>query len=295
MLRKTRKHFTYANVAMTVALVFAMTGGAYAASKYVITSTKQIKPGVLKQLQGKPGANGSQGAAGPAGPAGATGPQGPAGAVGGAGTKGENGAPGTNGKDGTAGVSVTSKEFTGVKGECEDGGSVFTAAEGKVTQACNGKEGSPWVAGGTLPSGRSEKGSWSAFGEPALVKGVGVPFPALMTALSFSIPMSSAPKVAVVSLGANGGGAGSGCPTTSSATNPEAEPGFLCIFVTALANANEPVVSNSVFSPEANPLNSGKGQAGKTGALLLVVKEVEEGAFKEGPLSIYGTWAVTAE
>jgi hypothetical protein len=31
---------SYANVAATMALVFAMTGGAYAAKKYVITSTK---------------------------------------------------------------------------------------------------------------------------------------------------------------------------------------------------------------------------------------------------------------
>ena len=47
MFSRIRKRLTYANVAMTMALVFAMTGGAYAAKKYVITSTKQIKPSVL--------------------------------------------------------------------------------------------------------------------------------------------------------------------------------------------------------------------------------------------------------
>jgi hypothetical protein len=37
---------------MTLALVFAMSGGAYAARRFVITSTKQIKPSVLKSLSG---------------------------------------------------------------------------------------------------------------------------------------------------------------------------------------------------------------------------------------------------
>ena len=77
MFSRIRRRFTYANVAVTLALVFAMTGGAYAAKRYVITSTKQISPTVLKRLAGK------------GGPAGANGAQGPAGA---AGAKGENGA-----------------------------------------------------------------------------------------------------------------------------------------------------------------------------------------------------------
>jgi hypothetical protein len=62
MLLRVRKHITYTNVAMTLALVFAMSGGAYAAKKYVITSTKEIKPSVLKQLQGKAGPTAAQGA-----------------------------------------------------------------------------------------------------------------------------------------------------------------------------------------------------------------------------------------
>ena len=40
MLKAICKRMTYANVALTLALVFAMTGGAYAAKKYLITSTK---------------------------------------------------------------------------------------------------------------------------------------------------------------------------------------------------------------------------------------------------------------
>jgi hypothetical protein len=38
----------FGNVAMTLALVFAMSGGAYAARRFVITSTKQIKPMVAQ-------------------------------------------------------------------------------------------------------------------------------------------------------------------------------------------------------------------------------------------------------
>ena len=71
-----RKHLTYANVAATLALVFAMTGGALAAKHYLINSTKQINPKVLKKLRGKAGPRGAarvRGRAGQRRPAGQTG------------------------------------------------------------------------------------------------------------------------------------------------------------------------------------------------------------------------------
>src|SRR5262249_2057744 len=77
-----RRHLSFANVAATLALVLAMSGGAYAAKRYVITSTKQIKPSVLASLHGKQGPKGltgAAGAAGAAGPKGDRGPQGPQG------------------------------------------------------------------------------------------------------------------------------------------------------------------------------------------------------------------------
>ena len=126
MLSKIRKHATYTNVAMTLALMFAMSGGAYAAGKIVITSTKQISPKVLKALKG---ANGKEGAQGPAGSAGPVGPGGPA------------GAQGPAGKDGAQGIQ-------GEKGERGEPGS----------------EGSPWTATGKLPSGKSETGTWAYVG-----------------------------------------------------------------------------------------------------------------------------------
>ena len=153
MVREVCSRLTYANVVATLAMVFAMSGGAYAASKYLIVSTKQIKPSVLKQLQGK---------AGTTGPAGAPGATGSAGPVGPTGAKGADGANGTNGAPGTNGTSVTSSvEKAGAN--CKAGGSKFVAASG-TTYACNGENGSPWTAGGTLPPGASETGVWSLTG-----------------------------------------------------------------------------------------------------------------------------------
>lgn len=83
-----RRHLSYANVVATMALVFAMGGSAIAAKHFLITSTGQISPKVLKALEakiaskvkpgvaGKEGATGREGAAGKAGAEGKGGPEG---------------------------------------------------------------------------------------------------------------------------------------------------------------------------------------------------------------------------
>jgi hypothetical protein len=77
------RRLSYANVAATLALVFAMSGGAIAAKHYLISSTTQISPKVLKKLkgrtgkQGPAGREGTPGREGPAGKAGANGERGP--------------------------------------------------------------------------------------------------------------------------------------------------------------------------------------------------------------------------
>jgi hypothetical protein len=79
MIEFLKKRLSYANVAMMVAVVFAMSGGAFAGGKYLITSVKQISPKVLKQLKGKEGPAGPAGSAGPPGVAGPAGKEGQAG------------------------------------------------------------------------------------------------------------------------------------------------------------------------------------------------------------------------
>ncbi len=83
-----RRHLSYANVVATIALVFAMSGGALAAQHYLINSTRQINPKVLKHLRGGAGARGAQG---PTGTAGAPGKEGPAGKEGPVGKEGPAG------------------------------------------------------------------------------------------------------------------------------------------------------------------------------------------------------------
>src|ERR1700689_4710275 len=75
-MRTFRRHLSYANVVATMALVFAMSGGALGASHYLITKTSQIKPSVLKKLKGNIGHKGAAGATGPGGPQGPAGKEG---------------------------------------------------------------------------------------------------------------------------------------------------------------------------------------------------------------------------
>lgn len=98
-----RRRLSYANVTATLALVFAMSGGAMAANHYLINSTKQINPKVLKKLTGKAGAAGAAGATGSAGAIGKEGPQGKEGSKGEKGEPGKEGSPGKNGEPGKEG------------------------------------------------------------------------------------------------------------------------------------------------------------------------------------------------
>ncbi|MGH2902576.1 MAG: hypothetical protein ACRDK7_03140 [Solirubrobacteraceae bacterium] len=119
--------------------------------------------------------------------------------------------------------------------------------------------------------------------------------------LSFTIPLETAPQVHFITVGGKGGGPGTGCPTTSEVTKPEAEPGNLCIFAAEMVNANYVAGGlPQINSPEV-VIGAGGGTSGKTGALMLVAPEFilnsqgEPEGFKSGPVGALGTWAVTAE
>jgi hypothetical protein len=252
---RIRRRFTYANVAMTLVLVFALSGGAYAASRYVITSTKQIKPSVLKSLQGKAGINGAPGTAGPAGaqgPAGSQGPAGPAGNQGTAGAKGETGSQGLKGATGNSGA-------TGPKGATGATGTTgFTE---------------------TLPAGKTETGAWSVRGTAAAAE---EPRSAM---ISFPIPLPSelnAPPDGHIEFVEAGQSTPEHCK--GNVKEPGAEPGYLCVF----EGKTFLHAGGLTFFMFVLPGAESEG-AGKTGTLILFLTA---GAAKE--VSAEGTWAVTA-
>jgi len=155
MLNRFRSHFGSAGMVVAiVALVAALAGSAYAAKKYVVTSTKQIKPSVLKELKGKEGKAGANGANGTNGTNGA---------------KGDAGAPGKNGIDGSDGKSVAVTPVAGGEPECAGLGGAMVEVENTPPgiEVCNGEEGAkgekgePWTVNNTLPKDAVETGAWS--------------------------------------------------------------------------------------------------------------------------------------
>lgn len=262
-----RRRLTFANVALTLALVFAMTGGAFAASKYLITSTKQISPKVLKSLKG---ASGKNGVAGPAGGAGAGGAQGPAGP---AGPQGPGGAPGGEGENGE---SVTNTALSKGSATCKEGGAEFKVGAGTSTHACNG---SPWTAGGTLPSKATETGAWS-FGITAVAvpEAFGKHFLTVLVA-SFTVPLKEALNGEHVHYVKVEEATPSGC--TGNVEEPGAEPGNLCVF----ASQEEGATAAGIANPAKPPPVAGAGTTGAT-AVFIFAEEATQAAGQ-------GTWAVT--
>jgi collagen triple helix repeat protein len=92
-----RRRLSYANVTATLALFFAMSGGALAAKHYLLSSTRQISPKVMKALKGNVGKVGNEGREGHEGKEGKPGKDGPEGHEGKQGTEGHEGKVGPAG------------------------------------------------------------------------------------------------------------------------------------------------------------------------------------------------------
>jgi hypothetical protein len=279
MFSPLRNRFGIPGVISVIALVFAMLGGAYAASDS--GSGK-----ATASAKGKPGPRGPRGKTGPAGPAGPAGAQGPAGAKGDSGAAGANGKDGTNGTNGTPGTAgATGTPGKSVKSfpidpgptdtQCDEQGGTEFEVEGSVeppTVACNGKEGSPWTLGGTLPKGSTETGTW-AFNATAANEEFLVP-------ISFPIKVKAGVEASKIHFGVPSDPEFHSICTAAQARKPTAPEGHLCIYFSNSSGAEITYLGTK----EVNLSSEGANEPG-----AVMVFDVAE------PGYMTGTWAVTAE
>lgn len=275
MFSRIRTHFGTAGLVVAiVALVAALSGSALAA-KYIITSKNQIKPNVLKTLKGPKGPKGAKGDKGDTGAAGANGKDGTNG------TNGTNGAPGAAGATGATGSTGTAgaKGATGATGDA--GAKGTTGSTGVTgTTGTTGTTGSTGATGPSCPEGNcflpsksTLTGTWSqTFGGAEAIGSI-----------SFGLPLKAAlddTHVKIVT-GSPPAECDNGTGTASSAGNPEADPGYLCVYPVAFEPSGQINPGGIV-----NPTTFASG-SGTMGAALL---------FAGGAAGGFGlgTFAVTA-
>lgn len=182
-IRSIREPFGKAGLTVAIlALVFAMAGGAWAATGLNSKQKKEVTK-IAKKFAGKPGAAGAAGANGTNGTAGTNGTKGDTGAAGSNGTNGTNGKTVLNGTvDPGTGVGTTGDFYINTTTDKIFGPKPSPAGAWPAGVELKGATGSPWSAGGTLPSGSTETGAWSF----KMASGTGE------TSLSFPIPLAGA-------------------------------------------------------------------------------------------------------
>jgi hypothetical protein len=287
MFTKLKEPFGKAGlIVAVVALVAALAGGAYAAN--ATDSGKRNKRGNAGAAQAKKYSKifskrfskaFSKRFAVP-GPAG---PQGPKGDKGNNGSNGTNGTDGKNGSNGSNGTSVT-VAGTPTAGECPAGGVKYHSASGN-NSVCNGT-----FSTEPLPQNQTLKGAWgtSGAGEGGAEAGIS------LVQISFPIPVTSAltalwqfePSPGVLvgvelkdgEFGYYEGGEQApyeaACP--GNADEPEASPGFLCIY--------PGTKEGTVGAPQESPSLI---EAANDFGLVVPFQPVGEGSWR-------GSWAVTA-
>jgi hypothetical protein len=268
MISRIRAQLGHAGLVVAiVALVAALAGGAYAASGGLTGKQKKEVEKIAKKV-GKPGAPGAPGTAG------ANGKDGANGANGKDGVNGTPGAPGANGKSVATGTEPVAT------GNCGGRGGSWVEVEGSASRkfACNGQEGSPWTAGGTLPSEATETGIFTM----KLNGGAEEYLP-----ISFPIPLSEeAAEDTAVHHWVEGGIQDAQC--TGTVLNPTAAAGSLCVYIGVAGEG-------SLKSSSANPTPP----TGGVRATLDFPEEIgPSGTFiyweNASAQTMTGSWAVTA-
>lgn len=269
-IRSIREPFGTAGLIVAcVALIAAVGGSAFAATKLNGTQKKEVR--TIAKAEAKKFAGGQ----GPAGP------QGPAGSQGAAGKNGTNGTNGTNGAPGAPGTSATTQTFTGVKGACTEGGITVKSASPEVN-VCNGEKGDPAEFPDTLPPGKTLTGFWTDHDRHA--SDVAEPH----VEISYPIRLAErSEKVVILDLTETEGSTTTpveGCEYEIGNVEaaPVAPPGQLCIFTT------EEIEGKALFTL----IPGSFGEEGDTpaGTLLWTATSVFAGSQAE----IAGVWAVTA-
>jgi hypothetical protein len=271
MLSPRNNRFGIPGVISVIALVFAMFGGAYAAS-----NDSGAGNATASAKKGPPGPRGKQGKPGKAGATGPAGPQGPAGA------KGDTGAAGSNGTNG-ASVTSTESNTTIDATHCVGvGGSKFVSASGN-TYACNGKAGKTGEDGEEgppgptcdeetgeclLPEGATETGDWA-------INDLGVSKMYLTISYPLRLPDGAVANFFYVTNEEAINHSQPECPGTYK--EPAAEPGALCVYQQFKSNLELPFPS-VLITPDIR-----SGMVWQFG-----LETPENEAFA------YGSWAVTA-
>jgi hypothetical protein len=291
MFHRVRRHLTPSVLIALLALVFAVTGGAFAATG-AGAGNGGGRANNNKALSFSAGASKSKGTRGPRGPRGVAGPAGKNG------TNGVNGAPGATGPAGPKGETgaVGATGLQGIQGEKgKNGKNGEAGAPGEPGPAGTIHPGNPVGSPEPLPSKATETGAWSI---TAPVTGNIV-----VTSVSFPIPLETSLSYEHAFLLKQAGRkkqeceekTGSeqteceeervkeeaACPGT--AAEPKAVPGNFCAYTA------EP----SVLVPFARPVqnsSAGFGNAGTatSGANLVFFNPSTESSVE------WGTWAVTA-
>jgi hypothetical protein len=256
MLHRFRDRFGTAGIVIAViALIAALGGTALAAGGALTGKQKKEVEKIAKKYAGKPGAPGVAGTNGTNGKDGAEGRQGPEGK---AGTNGTEGKAGTNGTNGAPGKSPE-ELATLAPGEegCAAGGVLYGIPGGEESSICNGVKGvkgdtgEPWAAGGTLPPGAKETGTWFFTGTNADTGGIRI-------ALSFPIPLASPLDEEHVHYFSD---VDFGTFCEQQGGDPKPKPGNLCVYLTES-------VSGTVFTGIFKNIEEEEKGSLRTGAVL---------------------------